>query len=84
MASHHEDRLAALEPHLDRRAVELVGDLRRRLRQGVHQGETYGGIERQREALSGGTDVFGAGLGGLRQVSAECLDELSDVHDALR
>ena len=75
-----EDGLSALEANLDGGALELVGDLGRRVGQGVHQGEAGGGVESETDPLCGLLGLRTHRPGRLGEIPTQCVDVLGDVH----
>ena len=75
-----EDRLTTLEPDLDGDPVELVGDLGRRVRQRIHQGEAHAGVEGDAEPLGGLLGLLAHRPGRPGKVLTQCVHVLCDVH----
>ena len=79
-ADDDEDRLTALQAHLDGDALELVGDLGRRVREGVHERQSRGGFEREADPLGGLLGLRTHRPGRLGEIPTQCVDVLGDVH----
>ena len=71
---HHELRVTSSQPQLNRARSELAGDLLRRRRQHVLQGETDRCVQRCDKALSKGTSFVTASLGGNRKLAVNVVD----------
>ena len=79
---HDEVGLAGAQAQLDRAGRELARDLVRGGRQRIEQHQPDGRLERGAQALGERAGLLTSGLGGDRELTAEVLDVLRQVHGA--
>src|ERR1035438_5369314 len=80
---HDETGLTSAKAEIHRARREIAGDLSRRRRQRVQQGEPHRRLQRCGEPLGQGAGVFPSGLGGHRKLMAESVDIRGEIHDAI-